>query len=118
MNTKERIKTYVKSIKMPVTSFERSIGASNGYVNGIYKSIGADKRDLIIVKYPNLNIDWLLTGRGEMLLNYSEKKISSSASDALKDKYILLLEKINSNFEEKIQSLEDTIAKLTKESSL
>lgn len=52
---------------MTVSAFEKSIGVANGYVNSISKSIGIDKISLILEKYPNLNIEWLLTGRGEML---------------------------------------------------
>ena len=52
---------------MTVSAFEKSIGVANGYVNSISKSIGIDKISLILENYPNLNIEWLLTGRGEML---------------------------------------------------
>ena len=52
---------------MTVSAFEKSIGVANGYVNSISKSIGIDKVSLILEKYPNINIEWLLTGRGEML---------------------------------------------------
>lgn len=67
MTVKERIKKFCKAEQMPISTFEESIGASNGYVNAISKSIGIDRLNTIIEKYSNLNIEWLLTGRGEML---------------------------------------------------
>lgn len=67
MTVKERIKAYCKAEKLTISAFEESIGASNGYVNAISKSIGLDKLNSIVEKFSNLNIEWLLTGRGEML---------------------------------------------------
>ena len=45
-------------------AFEESIEVSNGYINSISKSIGLDKLETIIEKYPNLNVEWLFTGNG------------------------------------------------------
>lgn len=73
MSVKERIKKFIQTQKITVIEFERSISASNGYINSIHKSIGIDKLNDIIEKYPNLNIEWLLSGNGEMLK--SEKNI-------------------------------------------
>lgn len=67
MNTKERLKSYVKSLGLTVKEFELSINASNGYVNSISKGIGEDYLSIIIEKYPNLSIEWLLTGKGSMI---------------------------------------------------
>lgn len=67
MSVKERIKKFIQTQKITVIEFERSINASNGYVNSIHKSIGIDKLNDILEKYPNLNIEWLLSGKGEMI---------------------------------------------------
>ncbi len=67
MTVKNRIKTFCKEEGIPVSAFEESIGVSNGYVNAISKSIGLDKINSIVETYSNLNIEWLLTGRGDML---------------------------------------------------
>ena len=66
MTVKDRIKLYCKAEGLTISAFEESIGVSNGYVNAISKSIGLDKLNTIIEKYSNLNIEWLLTGKGEM----------------------------------------------------
>lgn len=71
MSVKERIKNFIQTQKITVVEFEKSINASNGYVNSIHKSVGIDKLNDIIEKYPNLNIEWLLSGKGEMIKNSS-----------------------------------------------
>lgn len=68
MGVKERIKDYCRQSGLKVVDFERAIGASNGYVNSISKGIGQDKRAAIIEKFPNLNMEWIETGSGEMLV--------------------------------------------------
>lgn len=67
MSVKERLKNYIKHIGISIIDFEKSINVSNGYVNSISKGIGNDKISLIVENYPNLNLDWLLTGKGDML---------------------------------------------------
>jgi len=67
MTVKDRIKTYCKAENITVSAFEKAIGASNGYVNNISRSIGLDYLNALIEKYSNLNIEWLLTGKGDML---------------------------------------------------
>lgn len=67
MSVKKRIKEFCKSEGITITAFESNIGVSNGYVNAISKSIGLDKLNTIIENYSNLNIEWLLTGKGDMI---------------------------------------------------
>lgn len=67
MSVKERLKKFIAHQNLSVVSFEKSIGAGNGYVYSISKSIGLDKLEKVIEYYPILNIVWLLTGKGEML---------------------------------------------------
>lgn len=76
MSVKERLKKYLKHINITISSFEESINVTNGYVNAISKSIGIDKIEIILEKYSNLNIEWLLAGKGEMLKNEKEAIVS------------------------------------------
>ncbi len=69
MSTKERLKSFIDYLDSSISSFEKTINASNGYVNSISKGIGSDKLELILEKFPQLNLEWLLTGRGEMIKN-------------------------------------------------
>lgn len=55
MNVKEKIKKYLKISNIKASDFEKSIGASNGYVNSISKGIGGDKLEKIRELYPDLD---------------------------------------------------------------
>lgn len=48
------------------TNFYKEVGLSNGFLDKV-KDVGASKLDLILNKYPEINPEWLLTGKGEML---------------------------------------------------
>ena len=71
MTVKDRIKFFCKNEKISVSEFEKTLNVANGYVNSISKSVGIDKINSILEKYPNLSVEWLLTGKGEMLKNTS-----------------------------------------------
>ena len=86
MTVKDRIKLYCKAEGLTISAFEESIGVSNGYVNAISKSIGLDKLNTIIEKYSNLNIEWLLTGKGGLIKTKCSKKDAISDEDPSPDK--------------------------------
>jgi transcriptional regulator with XRE-family HTH domain len=67
-DTKSRLKAFIKSQGLSLTEFCRIIGVSSAYVTSIRKSIQPDKLETIKDKFPNLNIGWLVTGDGDMLL--------------------------------------------------
>lgn len=67
MCVRDRLKAYLKHKKISQSSFAESIDVSAGYVNAISKGIGTDKMSIIRAVYQDLNIDWLLTGKGSML---------------------------------------------------
>lgn len=79
MNVKERLKKFIKSQNLKISDFEKSINASNGYINSISKGIGVDKLELIIENYPILNIEWLLTGNGSMLKDIPSVSLGAEA---------------------------------------
>lgn len=76
MTVKDRVKKFCKSKGIRVSDFEKTLNVANGYVNSISKSIGIDKINTILENYPNLSLEWLLTGKGEMLKdnNHSDKQ--------------------------------------------
>lgn len=74
MSVADRLKEYIIYKRITNAEFERSINASNGYINSIRKSIGVDKLEQIEQSYPDLNTQWLLKGEGEMLKGDNEEK--------------------------------------------
>ena len=50
--------------------FEAYVGVSAGYISNMNKNSGGISSDVMLKlkdKFPNLNLDWLITGNGEML---------------------------------------------------
>ena len=68
---KERLTSYLKLKRIPKSEFGLTIGTSASYVTSMRDteraSIGNDKVERIRKHYPDLNIEWLLTGEGNML---------------------------------------------------
>ena len=66
---KERLEYFLKSKRIRKAEFGRSIGVSAAFVTSIRKSIQPDKIEAIKAAYPDLNITWLLTGEGDMMVS-------------------------------------------------
>lgn len=81
MSVKKRLKDFIKSQGLTISGFEKDINVSNGYVNSISKGIGGEVLLSILEKSPNLNIDWLLTGKGSMLKEPENSVIQSLNGD-------------------------------------
>lgn len=65
-NIKNRILDFISDRGVTIAEFERNVALSNGYIKNFKGSIGSDKLSNIALYYPDLNIDWLLTGEGDM----------------------------------------------------
>lgn len=69
-----RLFEYLKHENIPHTRFEKDVGISNGYLKKQLEreaGLGEDIIVKIIEKSLHLNPDWLLRGKGKMLLNES-----------------------------------------------
>lgn len=75
VTTKERLKEFVQALNLGQNAFEKEVGIANGYLASKSKTITSDTIEKVINKYPNLNIEWLMTGNGNML---KENGISSN----------------------------------------
>lgn len=69
---KERILKYMKSRKMGQNAFETYCGLSLGTISKINLGLRGDKIALIAKACPDLDIRWLLTGEGDMLVKKEE----------------------------------------------
>lgn len=67
MGTKERLLDFIAHKNMIVSEFERICGLSNGYVGNMKNTVGRKGLNEIRRAFPDLNPEWLLTGRGEMI---------------------------------------------------
>lgn len=75
-SVKERLILFIKEADLSVSKFERMCHLSNGYVNSIVNSISEKKIKCISEVFPNLNINWLLTGEGDMIQGQSAISIN------------------------------------------
>lgn len=78
-SVKERLKSFLKESKIKGIDFCASIGVSSGFIAGMRESIQPDKLKSISIKYPDLNIGWLMTGQGEMLQQATTVQFHSNA---------------------------------------
>lgn len=72
MKAIERFFVYLKHKGLKPTRFEKDYGFSNGYLGTQFKRKGSLGEEVLITIIDNcldLSIVWLLTGKGEMLLN-------------------------------------------------
>lgn len=80
MSSTARMLDFIDFIGVKKNSFYKQTGLSNGYLDKV-KELGSDKIASIISSYPQLNLTWLITGKGEMI-SYSSNE-SNSVSEPL-----------------------------------
>lgn len=77
MTTKERLKEFVSKQGLGQNAFEKKVCIAIGYLASKSVSVTSDTIEKTIAVFPNLNLDWLITGEGEMLKsNINENKAS------------------------------------------
>lgn len=64
---KKRLIEFLAYLDVGQNKFEKIVGLSMGYVNKVGDSIREANLAKISAVYPDLNINWLKTGEGEML---------------------------------------------------
>ena len=63
---KERILQFIEYKKLSKNKFYKITGLSNGILDK-KSGLSADSLEKIYYVYPEINLHWLLTGRGDML---------------------------------------------------
>lgn len=87
MSVIQRILQIIDYSGLGVTEFSKSVGVSNGYFakqKAKNANVGSQILEKIVKKYPDINVAWLLTGEGDMLVsreNISEKKDISKTTE-------------------------------------
>lgn len=85
-NVKDRLLLFLKNRRINNSEFGRMFDVSTAYVSSIRKSISPEMLDKLRSRFPELSIEWLLTGDGQMLNNTIQRK---SDSDELFYTYLL-----------------------------
>lgn len=87
----------ISALNMSARQFDISIGTANGYILRMRKnnaSVGSDVIERIVKEYPQVNLVWLITGKGEMFLedqpaitSRSSQEIEAYIDDRLKSQW-------------------------------
>lgn len=110
---KQRLESFLEFKKISKSEFGRLIGVSSAYITSMRKSIQPDKVKSIAFNFPELNINWLLTGNGEMLKeNIAVTPQPSSDEMELYKKLIASLEETVASQKMIIQKLQTELIKL------
>jgi hypothetical protein len=102
----ERIAVYLQFKTISPHAFERNIHLSNGYYSKQLKNLGSVGSDILIKihhHFPDLNILWVLTGDGQMLMDEANKVNSLQV-----DEFAFRYESEN----KKIKTMESDLEKL------
>ena len=83
MAVKERLVDFIKSNGLTNSEFCRSIGVSTGFISSMVNSTQPDKIERITLKYPELNVGWLLTGEGSMLKDEEQSQSTTTFSSKI-----------------------------------
>jgi hypothetical protein len=80
---KERLIEFLKTINLGQRKFEENCGLSNGFVDKVGDAIREKNLQKISNVYPELNIDWLKTGAGEMLKNVNINEVNGNGNTSV-----------------------------------
>lgn len=75
--TINRIVQLLDAMHLSARQFDISIGTANGYTLRMQKnnaSVGSDVIERIIKEYPQVNLVWLITGKGDMFISETDSK--------------------------------------------
>lgn len=64
---KDRIMQWIDYNNLSVAAFERKCGLSTGYVANMKPNVNSKKLNDIAIAFPDLNMDWLKSGKGDMV---------------------------------------------------
>jgi len=99
-----RLTQFIHHLKMDTSAFERECGLSNGFIAKTNDRIRKSSLNMISHRFPELNINWVITGEGEML----QQKPKQNESSNLVDLIARLLDKIERD-EENISRLSEQL---------
>jgi len=97
MNIRERLLKFIENKGISKYKFYQETGFSNGFLDK-EGTIGADKCEKLSYQYPDLNLEWLITGRGEMLRDRNIQKTQIHALD-VNDESIDIQDKYTNNLQ-------------------
>jgi hypothetical protein len=80
----DRLGLFLERKKISFAAFEKDCGISNGYLGKQLKgkgSVGSDILEKISRQHPELNLVWLITGKGKMIVQPEKNKYREGPDD-------------------------------------
>ncbi len=88
MSVKDRLTEFVASLNKKPKAFEREYGFSNAFLRNIGFGLRKTTLDKLAQNFPQLNLNWLLTGEGNMLKD-SNNSVAKSDNSILEPSKII-----------------------------
>jgi len=80
MTINERLELLISTLKQNNNSFSHSIGVNSTIIHNIVKGRNAPSYDIlnkIALSYDNINMNWLISERGEILINSDSNNVDT-----------------------------------------
>lgn len=77
----ERLNQFINYLDISISQFEQNIGVGNAFVAGTNARMRNSSKKLISSHYPELNMEWLINGKGDML-NTDKNTANQSGENA------------------------------------
>lgn len=82
MGIKDRLYDFLKIKDLKASKFEQKCGLSNGFCGKVNDNITEGSLLLIKRAFPELNINWLKTGSGDMLIEQTDLEYPNSEDNS------------------------------------
>jgi len=123
MNTKDRLKEFLSAKNIGRNKFEFQIGVSRGYLSTKSEIISSEVIEKTIDLFPDLNLEWLITGKGEMFkpidtsssIISTQSQAESNQDEFDKDKLIELLMRTVKTYQTREDELLSRVEQLREE---
>lgn len=80
LSIKERLILFLAYLEIGQTKFEEKVGMSRGHIHNMGENLTSKTLSKIKIAYPELNEDWLLTGKGEMIKSVNTQNAEGNNS--------------------------------------
>lgn len=123
MNTKDRLKEFLSAKNIGRNKFEFQIGVSRGYLSTKSEIISSEVIEKTVDIFPDLNLEWLITGKGEMFkpidtsssIISTQSQAESNQDEFDKDKLIELLMRTVKTYQTREDELLSRVEQLREE---
>lgn len=109
----ERLLQFIEYKELSKNRFYKETGLSNGFLDKV-KDVGVSKIERILHAYPEINLHWLIQGKGDMLVS-SEKYSQEERVLLWEEPQSVFLKEIISSKNELIELQKKHIEKLERE---